>query len=59
MSGYKAGYSEPRSPFYADGRADGEADAAMVAADKDPAGMDPAKSWSVMYRRGYQDGLGG
>ena len=59
MSGYKPGYSEARSPYYAAGKADGMADAAAVAAGKDPAGPDAEKSGSAMYMRGYRDGLGG
>ena len=59
MSGYKPGYSEAKSPFYKAGQADGEADAGMVAAGKDPAGPDPEKAGSAMYMRGYRDGLGG
>lgn len=59
MSGYKPGYSEARSPYYAAGKADGENDAAALAAKKDPAGPDPAKESSVMYMRGYRAGLGG
>ena len=59
MSGYKPGYSEARSPFYQAGKADGQADAAQLAAKKDPAGPDPEKSGSAMYMRGYRDGLGG
>jgi len=59
MSGYKAGYSEERSPFYRAGFEDAEADAARVANGEDPQGMDPAKAWSAMYRRGYADGLSG
>jgi hypothetical protein len=27
--------------------------------DDDKQGMDPERSWSAMYRRGYADGLGG
>ncbi len=55
MSGYKPGYSESHSPYYAAGYADGQADAPREVKN----GMDKAKSWSAMYRRGYQDGLGG
>ena len=47
MSGYRQGYSEQHSPYYAAGRADG-------AAGKPP---DPAKKASGMYRRGYVIGI--
>jgi hypothetical protein len=57
MSGYKPGYSEQHSPLYVDGLADGMADATREK-DDDKQGMDPKQSWSAMYRRGYQDGLG-
>ena len=56
MSGYKPGYSEPRSPFYAEGLADGLADAERKAKKEQPVGPSPDKSWSAMYRRGYQAG---
>ena len=59
MSGYKSGYSESHSPYYKAGMEDGQADAAAVAAKKDPAGPDEAKAGSAMYMRGYRDGLGG
>lgn len=59
MSGYKPGYSEAHSPNYKAGKADGENDAAALAAKKDPAGPDPAKAGSVMYMRGYNAGLSG
>ena len=55
MSGYRPGYSESHSPYYAAGYADGQADAPREVKN----GMDEEKAWSAMYRRGYQDGLGG
>ena len=58
MSGYKAGYSEQHSPFYAAGLADGTADATREN-DDDKQGMDAEKASSAMYRRGYSDGLNG
>lgn len=58
MSGYKPGISEKHSPYYAAGKADGLTDATRES-DDDKQGMDPQRSWSAMYRRGYADGLGG
>ena len=55
MSGYTAGYSESHSPFYQAGLEDGLADAPR----EKKLGPDPEKAWSVMYMRGYGDGLGG
>ena len=52
---YQPGYSEHHSPYYDDGASDGQADASR----KEKNGMDPDKSWSAMYRRGYADGLTG
>jgi hypothetical protein len=51
--GYRPGYSEAHSPFWAAGMADREADEARAADGKERLGMDPEKSWSAMYRRGY------
>lgn len=51
---------ESNSPYFRDGLADGEADRAR--ADSDPPqevrGMDPEKSWSWMYKRGYGRAFG-
>jgi hypothetical protein len=58
MSGYRPGYSEQHSPFYAAGLADGIADATREN-DDDKQGMDAEKASSAMYRRGYGDGLNG
>lgn len=46
---------EHNSPYFAAGCADGARDAALVSAEpaRDPVGMDPAKEWSWMYKRGY------
>jgi hypothetical protein len=59
VSGYKPGISETRSPYYAAGYADGQADVSRIAEGKDTLGMDPKKRWSAMYLRGYADGMGG
>jgi hypothetical protein len=40
---------------YADGLLDGKIDAAQAAAGLPVKGMDPAKSWSIRYRRGYSE----
>ena len=58
MSGYKPGYSESRSPFYAEGLADGLADNERKARKEHPIGPSPDKSWSAMYLRGYRDAIG-
>ena len=41
------------SPFYAAGVADRQRDAALEADGKEPAGPDPEREWSWMYKRGY------
>ena len=51
--------STANSPYYAAGVSDAERDAAEVKAGREPLGMDGARSWSVMYRTGYRDGLAG
>jgi len=56
--GYRPGYSEQHSPYYTAGLADGMADATRDE-DEERQGMDPERSWSAMYRRGYADGIGG
>lgn len=54
----------PASPFavngLADGQEDGERDAYRISRcpPLEPAGMDPAKSWSHRYQRGYEAGFG-
>jgi hypothetical protein len=47
--------SQLNSPYYRSGAADGQADMARLGScpPAGPAGMDPDKSWSIMYRRGY------
>jgi hypothetical protein len=40
---------------YADGQLDGQIDAAQAAAKLPVKGMDPDKSWSIRYRRGYSE----
>lgn len=47
--------SEENSPFYADGHADGESDAAVGPLNR--RGLDPTKAWSIMYRKGYLAGF--
>ena len=55
MSGYKPGYSEEHSPWYADGKHDANLDAQLVSLCPPwpPNGPNPAKVRSGMYRRGY------
>lgn len=51
------------SPFdvngLVDGETDGARDAERVREGLPPVGMDPAKSWSVRYQRGYAAAFGG
>lgn len=47
---------EHNSPFFALGVQDGQRDTLLVSAcpPADPEGMDPARAWSWMYKRGYE-----
>lgn len=59
MSNYKSGYSEARSPAYAQGFADGAADNERQADGKDPLGPNPPDpAYPVMYMKGYQAARG-
>jgi len=56
MSRYKPGYSETRSPMYAQGRADGMADTDRVRAGIEPDGPQPPfPDYPVMYLKGYEE----
>lgn len=52
--------TEANSPYFAAGLADGAADRARITQcpGLDPLGMDGEKSWSLMYRRGYNRAYG-
>lgn len=56
MSGYKSGYSEEHSPYYAAGVEDAQRDAMLVSTcpPSPPVGPDLDKTYSTMYLRGYE-----
>ena len=52
--------SKANSPSYAQGLADGQRDAQLIADGKAAHGPQPPNpAYPVMYNRGYQDGLNG